>query len=347
MFRKSLALFLLGVATGAVVYGQQTPEPRKDSAPPAVRSFAWTFDGDGGYLGIQTADVNRENYGKYGLRDVRGVAVEKVLENSPAAAAGIQAGDVIVRFDGEEITGVRKLTRLISEVAPDHQVRLTLLRNGRESEVTATLGKRPAPKFESGNFNFDMPVAPGKIEMPDLPDMPQVPDLKNLPNIRIAPNADGDTFFWRSGSSRRIGVSVSPVTKQLGDHFGVAEGALLINNVRENSPAARAGLKAGDIIVEVDGKAVTGDLDLIRALGAKKEGDVELTIVRDKNRQTVRVTPEAMKGDLAPLLDSSESFSPLAPALPGPTVPAMRGIVPVPPVAPMPFIGIRPGPRIL
>jgi len=65
--------------------------------------------------------------------------------------------------------------------------------------------------------------------------------------------------------------------------------------VRENSPAARAGLKAGDIVTEVDGKAVKTNVDLIRAVGDKKEGDVTLTIVRDKNRQIIRVTPEAAK----------------------------------------------------
>src|SRR6185436_831295 len=103
---------------------------------------------------------------------------------------------------------------------------------------------------------------------PNLPDFSQMPDFKNLPKGQIAP--EGDTFVWRAASSRQIGVSVSPLTKQLGDHFDVSEGALLINNVRENSPAAKAGLRAGDIIVEVDGKAVKGDMDLIRAIGAKK-----------------------------------------------------------------------------
>ena len=344
MVRKSLTFLLLCMAAGMVASAQDTPEPKKEA--PAVRSFAWTFDGDGGYLGVQTADVTRENFAKFGLREVRGVVVENVLENSPAASAGLQKGDVIVRFNGEEITSVRKLTRLISEVAPDHQVRLTVLRSGRESELSAMLGKRPTPKFEMGNFDFDVPSAPGKVEFPDLPDMSQLPDLKNMPKIQIAPNVDGDTFVWRAGSSRQIGVSVSPVTKQLGNYFGVPEGALLINNVRDNSPASKAGLRAGDIILEVDGQAVKGDFDLIRAIGARTDGDVELVIVRDKNRQTIRVTPEAAKGgNLAPLFDSSEGFAPFAP---GRFKLAMPGFPMSPPAAPsFPMSRTRPGSRIL
>jgi len=111
MIRKSLALFLLGVAAGTGAYAQQSvaPTPKND----APKAFAWTFDGDGGYIGVQTQEVTRENFSKFGLRDVRGVAVEKVVDKSPAQAAGIQAGDVIVKFDGEEVTSARKLTRLI------------------------------------------------------------------------------------------------------------------------------------------------------------------------------------------------------------------------------------------
>ncbi len=107
-----------------------------------------------------------------------------------------------------------------------------------------------------------------------------------------------DIFEFRVGTSRQIGVGVTPLTKQLGDYFGAAEGkGLLINDVRENSPAAKAGLKAGDVIVEIEGREVKEILDLMRAIGEKKEGGVSLTFIRDKNRQTVSVTPETVKPD--------------------------------------------------
>ncbi len=116
---------------------------------------------------------------------------------------------------------------------------------------------------------------------------------------------------------------------------------MLIDNVRENSPAAKAGLKAGDIITEVEGKAIKGDLDLIRAIGAKKDGDVELTVVRDHNRQTFRVTPEAFKGDLKPMI---ESFGDDGKFTPNP----MIKIAPATPMAmPTPMIFGQGGSRIL
>src|SRR5215204_685467 len=137
MIRKSLALLVVGFVL--FVSGQaQTSAP---GAKSEAHAFSMFFDGDSGYLGIQTEEITRDNFGKYGLREVRGVAVEKVLEGSPAEKAGIQNGDVIIRFENEEITGTRKLTRMLAEVSPDHQVRLTVLR-GSEREITATVGKR-------------------------------------------------------------------------------------------------------------------------------------------------------------------------------------------------------------
>ena len=81
------------------------------------------------------------------------------------------------------------------------------------------------------------------------------------------------------------------------DHFGVTNGAL-VNNVREDSPAAKAGLKAGDIITEIDGKAVKGEMDVARAIGEKKEGEVTVTYIRGGQKNTVRVTPEKGEGNL-------------------------------------------------
>lgn len=319
MIRKSFAFILLGILCVAPSFSQ-TPET---GAKGESKVFSMFFDGHQGYLGIETEDVTRENFAKYGLREVRGVAVEKVVDGSAAQTAGLQAGDVIVKLNGENITSVRKLTRLIGEIAPDHQAKVTFLRGGDEREITVTLGKRPAPKFEEGAFS---PAFPGrqdfKFEFPPMPAIPPMPPMAEMPRIQTLPPTgeyDRDFYVWRSGSGRQIGISVSPLTKQLSDHFGVA-GGVMINNVRENSPAAKAGLKAGDIIVEVEGKAVTSDFDLVRAIGEKKVGDVVLTIVRDRNRQTIRVTPEEVKRGFNTFFetpeDAPEAFKIARPATP-------------------------------
>ncbi|MFN0278827.1 MAG: PDZ domain-containing protein [Pyrinomonadaceae bacterium] len=340
MFTRSFISVLIVTSSFILAIGQDAPEAKKEKEKKIAKSFAFSFDGDGGYLGVQTQEVNKENFSKFGLRNVRGVAVEKVMENSPAAAAGIQNNDVIVRLNGEEVTSTRKLSRLISEVAPDHQVSLTILRNGNEKDIKATLGKRQSPKFENGNFSFNLPDVMEK-------DLMVLPELRNLPRgegmrmFKVPPGGEGKSFAWKSGEGRQIGISVYPVTKQLGERFGV-DGGVMINNVREDSPAAKAGLKAGDIIVEAEGKAIKNTLDLMRALSDKKEGDVQLTFLRDRNRQTISVTPEMSK-DGGFFFQTDDDEEGMLPAMPGKihlTTPA----VPVAPViAPAPMTFVHPG----
>ena len=279
--RRSLAFLFVGFVL-VIGADAQTPAP---GAKGETRTFSMFFDSDGGYLGVQTEEVTKENFAKYGLREVRGVAVEKVIEGSPAQAAGLQNGDVILAFNGEQVTSTRKLTRLLGEVSPDHQVKLTVVRSGGEREIVATVGKRPMPKFEEGSFGT----------FPRVPDFPRMPGMERLPRVEALPPGSPDQpFVWHMGSGRRIGVGVTTLTKQLSEHFGVA-GGLMINEVRADSPAAKAGLKAGDLIVEADGNEIKGEGDLIRAIQEKKDGDVNLTIIRDRNRQTIRVTPEEVK----------------------------------------------------
>jgi serine protease Do len=337
MFEKLFSSLLIVTTSFVIAAGQSAPEAKKD-AERGAQTFAFSPGGHGGYLGVQTQDIDKDNFAKFGLSSVRGVAVEKVLENSPAAAAGIQANDVIVRINNDEVTSTRKLTRLISEIAPDHQVSVTLLRGGREQQITATLGKRPTPKFGDGNFTFSVPEMRGNLEMPDLKGLEE--KLKNLPRgegrVFTVPGGEGRSMVWRAGEGRMIGIGVTALTKQLAEHFKVDSG-VMINSVRENSPAAKAGLKAGDIITELDGKAVKGDFDLIRGINEKKEGDVQVTIMRDGRRQTVNVTPEKSKENgFMFRTDGDESGMIPTP----PPAPMVAPTAPLAPLAPLSVFGL-------
>lgn len=336
MIRRSFA-FILFVLVGVVASNAQTPEPGADKAP--VKTFSFSFDGDGGYLGVQTEEVTRDNLAKFGLRDVKGVGIESVVDGSPAQTAGLQKGDVIVKLNGDDITSSRKLTRLVSEISPDHQARLTVLRNGSEREVTVTVGKRPGFKFEDGAFAGVM--APlGRIEMPQMPDMPSMPNFERLPRgdwSPLPPGASDAPFALAFDTRRQIGAGLMPLSKQLAAHYGV-EGGSLVSDVRENSPAAKAGLKAGDIIVEAEGKPVKGDGDLVRAIAEKKDGPVTLVIVRDRNRQTISVTPEEVKGSFNQYFEFSTPDSPDSPPTPGVFKMARPA---TPPAAPVPMNNLK------
>ena len=84
-----------------------------------------------------------------------------------------------------------------------------------------------------------------------------------------------------------------PLTKQLAEYFGIADGkGVLVTSVSDDGPAAKAGLKAGDVITAIDGEKVEGAGDVARGINKKKEGDVTLTVIRNKNQRTMTVTPK-------------------------------------------------------
>src|SRR5437588_2844229 len=145
MTRNKLALviaLLIGVAAiaGGIVYAQESaPMALLDGQEPGKtdRNFTFLLDG-GAFLGVGTEDISKENMARYGMREVRGVGVTEVVKDSPAEKAGLRKDDVILRFDGESVTSVRKLTRLVNESSADQNVRLMISRGGSEPELRAT-----------------------------------------------------------------------------------------------------------------------------------------------------------------------------------------------------------------
>lgn len=311
---KNTFYFIVSLLLTCSIALAQQPVPAPPTDAPAIplapgapdapgepsTAFSLFFEG-GSFLGVHAEDVNKENMGRYGLREARGVGVTQVVKDSPAEKAGLRKDDVILRFEGDSVTSVRKLTRLVSEVAPDQNVRLAISRGGSEQEVAVTMGKR--------NNSFD---AMHKFE--GLQGLERLEGLKGLQELEALKGLEGfkgvmppgnvwkwegqgpgnDGMFFAFGNHRRIGVNTMQLTKQLADYFGVAQGTgVLVTGVTEDSPAAKAGVKAGDVITAIDGEKVDGSGDLTRAINKKKDGDVTLTVIRNKNQRTITVTPKA------------------------------------------------------
>jgi membrane-associated protease RseP (regulator of RpoE activity) len=273
---------------------QQAPGAPQTPPSPAA-PMAFYFNSDGGYLGIATGNVTDENASKLGLSEPRGVVIERVLDGSPAASAGLQKDDVILKFEGEEVTSVSKLTRLVGEVAPDHKVKMRISRAGHEQDINVTLGKRTGNMAWSGNLGNlgELGQLNGRALAPDSQEWRELQEKMGKMKLEGFPQGQGGNAVWTFGPGRRVGISTISLTKQLAEFFGVPSGqGVLITNVNENSPASKSGLKAGDVITEVDGDKVDDSGDVSRSLNKKAEGDVNLTVIRDRGQRMVTVTPE-------------------------------------------------------
>jgi serine protease Do len=336
MSLRHASSFLLSLllAVGIVAGQQAVPPPPAAPMPPSPDSsfgqaFSLFIDG-GSFLGVYAEDINKETMSRYGLREARGVGITGIVKDSPAEKAGLKKDDVILRFDNENVTSVRKLNRLVSEVAPDQTVKMAISRAGAQQELAVAIGKRndssDALQRLQGLHGF---MTPGT----------------NVWKWE-GPEADRDGPGLGFGNNRRIGVGTMPLTKQLADYFGIADGkGVLVTSVVEDSPAAKAGIRAGDVITAVDGAKVEGAGDLARAINKKKEGEVTLTVVRDKSRRTIAVTPTegSPSGQTGTMPQVGRRI--LIPRIELPTIPEMNIMVPRIELPVIPEIDIQLPPR--
>lgn len=211
-------------------------------------------------LGLGVRDLSSDEATKAGLPGIAGALVTDVADDSPAARAGLADGDIVVRIDGQDVRSARHLTRLVDETPAGRTVPIEYVRGGVRAQADVTL--------------------------------PASPTFRETFRRRVP-----DTFAYRMGEPLvrgrmrgRLGIGVQDLTAQLAAHFGV-KGGVLVTEVTEGSPAARGGIKAGDVVTRVHDTTVTRVGDLTRALAAVEAGTaVDVEVTRDRVPQTLQVT---------------------------------------------------------
>ncbi len=249
---------------------------------PDAGVFLPVANAGGSYLGVGVVELTPERAKALKLTDERGVEVTRVEEGSPAQKAGIQTGDVVLEYNGQRIEGVEQFARLVHETPAGRRMKLLVGREGVSRTLQATLSARPAaaPRIQAGLAPLRMPGFDG----PDAP-LPDIPG------------------FFYSGRTGLIGVQVETLPPQLAAYFGVKTG-VLVRTVLDDSPASRAGLKAGDVIVRVDAEPVVDISDLLNALAtARAKGSCQIGMMRERKELNVQVELEpgrGSSGDRAP-----------------------------------------------
>jgi serine protease Do len=249
--------------------------------------------GGGAFLGVLLQDVGAEDLSRLELNQARGALVERVDSGSPAEKAGVAKGDVIVGFDGEKVRSAAQLSRLVRETPPGREVPIEVSRQGSSKQLTATLVER-----QGG------PLARRFHMVPDL----QVGEEEPLLPGTSAEHWGGfpgsmHDFVYRFGRGpAKLGITYQELTDQLADYFQVKQGGgVLVTEVKEDGPASQAGMKAGDVILELAGKRIESSRDLRRGVDAAEPGStVEIKVLRDGQSKTLSVTIGGEKEKAAP-----------------------------------------------
>ena len=188
-----------------------------------------------GWIGVSIAD-----------QPDRGVLVRSIEPNSPAEKAGLKANDVILQFARQDVVGAMQLTRLVSETPVGRTIDVTVRRDNREQTLKVTTEKAP---FTVGGIRMQHP------ELSELGDRIQ----HSIPRIDVITSAQ-----------TQQGIRADSMTPQLREFFGVkTSNGVLVASVDAASPAERGGVKAGDVIISVDGMNIANPSDFQHAMTAR------------------------------------------------------------------------------
>jgi serine protease Do len=203
-----------------------------------------------GWLGVRIQGVSDEIAESLGLDKARGALVASVSDKGPAQVAGIQPGDIVVKFDGKDVPDMKRLPRLVAETPIDKSVKVTVWRKRKEEVVDVKVG-----------------------------------ELDETEKVANAPSGPATPPPGAGPTVKALGLSLSNVTPELRQKFSLAddtEGVVVVE-VASDSPASEKGLRPGDIIVEVaqqevkDPGQVTAKID-----EAKKSGRKSVLLLVDR-----------------------------------------------------------------
>jgi len=262
-----LAMTCAGLVGLGLLAGVAVPVVRaQDRRPVPLEPRRVQIDGIRGSIGVDVRDVTADEGQRARLSPPQGAYVTRVENGSPAEKAGIMSGDIIVEFDGERVRSARQLSRLVRESPDDRTVKSTVVRDGNRRTVDLTPASNRAP-----------------FTMPDLSRLDrQMRDLAQ--KFEFQYDGPGGRGFgsWTGGPRGRLGVSLTSVGDQLASYFGVQRG-VLVTSVDMDSPAGRAGLKAGDVITSINGRSVDAPSDVLDEVRRADEGgSLAITVTRDK-----------------------------------------------------------------
>jgi len=196
-----------------------------------------------GWLGVAIQDVTGEVAEYYGIQGKEGALVTEVFPGDPADKAGIKVRDIIIEVNGEKIKNTRDLTRIIAEIGVGDSASVKVLRNGTEEKFDVKIAKREDEKISAGTFMKD-----------------------------------------DDQEKNELGIRVSNLTPEIARRFDLKdEEGLAVTGVEADSEADKAGLMTGDVIKEINHKAIKTEDDYKEAIGSVKKGDAVQMFIKRMN----------------------------------------------------------------
>jgi len=258
---------IISPSGGSIGIGFSVPSDTAVVVIDQLRQFGETRRG---WLGVKIQSITEDLAEAYGVRENTGALVATVTAESPAAKAGIQDGDVILKFDGKDVTSMRGLPRLVAQTPIGKDVDVEFLRKGQRTTLKVAVGRLTEADEPVKTSAKEAPKGKGKARERDKQDKQDKQGSTSRPSL--------------------IGLVLAPLNDELRTKHNLGKDmkGVIVLEVDPASPAAERGVKVGDVIVEVAQEAVTSLDDITKGVDKVKKA----------GRKAVLLRLEDGKGDL-------------------------------------------------
>ena len=284
---------LVGLSHGSMASAQRL-RFRDDFGIPVLHSAAFqpsaaAARGNQGYLGVDIRDVSEASVAAAKVKtskDARGAEIVRVDHDGPAGKAGLHEHDIVLQVNGQAIDGGEQLRRLLHDAPPGRSLTLTISRDGQQQTISAQMANREDVEREAWEEHV-------KISDPEpLPPAPETTERRGSGFFSSPGRVSRNLFGGIGLSPGYTGVLLERMAPQLAEYFG-AQGktGLLVRSVDANSPAAVAGLHAGDVVMRVNGNNIASSSDWFKTIRENKGRPVNVIVLRDRQEQTLTMVP--------------------------------------------------------